>query len=1069
MIEKNIEKNNCNIERKGSYDLENIRYLSRAHKVIFSSIEQLIRTNRINGFEADAYFVVFYINFSLPYNLQNEGHDFQADFNLLLTTSENILDSSFFKRSVPYLLKKIHHILKNKQPMEIDEAENRCLRFKNLINKKMDIQDAEIKNNDFDKADKPKIVDSLSCKNQFEEIIKDLLFRIHADSYQDGYYNFLPSITDMSFTHSLQEIMECINSKIYKKYTVQDARCFEVFSRSNYYLYKVYKEEPYSYIASIVLTLYGSDDIYPVIKYGDEDPLIQEVVKNINLKDIIQNVSRQLSSNTSLFVSNQSFLSQYILNAVEDNCRDNLKELLEKIKKINNNAKEHKVNDELFLYKHHLKIIQIVNIMGNEGIKYFSALLGNSVLTLQRELERLPLFFIEKELSEFFNALKPEKNIHDFIKDFNDCLRLMNLLCNWDNFSFNFEKNLQLILEIFQKIIEVKFLSYENKASPKEIQKSLTDYIGDITLKGNTDKSNPIKVIIKFLSQAILRKLTGNNQEEPIDHEKVIMLFQKITTDELTKLCLATQCISNNEYKSIYTKLLLADLFEGNIDDILHNIEQDDESCQKLALHNASIRKILLEKNFNPENLLIYPKELNITFTPKNDSNEFDEKLKAYTVLYSYLETLKNKINNRQDNKETLISIENRITRLLKIENNVKKMNKATSIVRAISKYKLKTSGELQDLNEFMEHAIEQANIIGNIKSKTVPKKNNSEKTFIVKQWDKRDKDTFFLGDEVGCCLATTNTQFHAMVQRRMDDAMLFHVAVDKPTGKAAALIWLYLAINDKNEVILVANFFEVAAKYGIEQDLRIALLNGLLKFTDEYCKDNNVKFYMNQLGYGWNKEDLHHYDLVELNILDKLGGPLILDTEAKNLKGKYLTKEKYYLSSLAITKFHKFVHEKINLNNILIGTPKREESKNTKDLLLNNVQQTNENLKQENKKNKVKVKCDKYDVNNILNDTITTKPYSQDKKNIVTKTLKSNPNERITTEQTIDKFSEITESELKKEGTINTINKSDNKEITQLAAAVEVGVEAVIGAVGLFKQHAAKKEDSTCTAEVKL
>lgn len=156
------------------------------------------------------------------------------------------------------------------------------------------------------------------------------------------------------------------------------------------------------------------------------------------------------------------------------------------------------------------------------------------------------------------------------------------------------------------------------------------------------------------------------------------------------------------------------------------------------------------------------------------------------------------------------------------------------------------------------------------------------------------------------------------MVQRRMDDAMLFHVAIDQITGRPAALIWLYLAETADKDIVLIANFFEVNTKYALNDSLRLALLNALLLFTQKYCEANpNIKgFYMNQLSYGWNIKDIRHYPLTELVIADKLGGPFIPDIDAEQIdmedldtckQIQELTKQKYYLVSLNQNQFHKF------------------------------------------------------------------------------------------------------------------------------------------------------------------
>ena len=125
---------------------------------------------------------------------------------------------------------------------------------------------------------------------------------------------------------------------------------------------------------------------------------------------------------------------------------------------------------------------------------------------------------------------------------------------------------------------------------------------------------------------------------------------------------------------------------------------------------------------------------------------------------------------------------------------------------------------------EFSEHACAQFSLIDTtpITEKAPKSKDNQVHYFRVEQWPKDRATTFFLGDEVGCCLATNSSQFQAMVQRRMDDAMLFHVATDITTGKPVALVWLYLVETSDKQIVLMANFFEVKLRKLLRTNLEI-------------------------------------------------------------------------------------------------------------------------------------------------------------------------------------------------------------------------------------------------------
>ncbi|MDI9818478.1 MULTISPECIES: hypothetical protein [unclassified Legionella] len=237
-------------------------------------------------------------------------------------------------------------------------------------------------------------------------------------------------------------------------------------------------------------------------------------------------------------------------------------------------------------------------------------------------------------------------------------------------------------------------------------------------------------------------------------------------------------------------------------------------------------------------------------------------------------------------------------------------VDKIISNIRALDQHFAETSTQFK---EFVQHTIDQVGLLKEEQKTNTPNK-KSIFHFSVEQWPKDKIMTFFLGDEVGCCLATTNPQFQAMVQRRMDDALLFHVAVDKATNRPAALIWLYLAETEEGKIVLVANFFEVNTKYAVNETVRLALLNGLLQFTYQYLKSNpNINaFYMNRLSYGWNTRDLDSYPITDVSLVDKLGGPYIPgyseeDIDLDKEKRLAITDQQYYLVSLNQRQFHQF------------------------------------------------------------------------------------------------------------------------------------------------------------------
>jgi hypothetical protein len=221
----------------------------------------------------------------------------------------------------------------------------------------------------------------------------------------------------------------------------------------------------------------------------------------------------------------------------------------------------------------------------------------------------------------------------------------------------------------------------------------------------------------------------------------------------------------------------------------------------------------------------------------------------------------------------------------------------------------------LVQLNEFSEHFREQYRRVKKFTKHTTEHKTSeltNGRRFRVRQWSKEDPRTLNLGQYVQCCLAPTNTQFPAAVQRRMDAAMMFHVVEDDATNTPVALLGLYFGDADIDNIYLMANFAEVNTICGQDEDLRKVLLNALLFFTKVmYCKDNpGIKeFCFNQLTYGWNERDLLHHPLHTLKLVDKVGGafqPIVCgETKVSIEKRAEITSSNYYLVSLLKTSFH--------------------------------------------------------------------------------------------------------------------------------------------------------------------
>jgi len=416
------------------------------------------------------------------------------------------------------------------------------------------------------------------------------------------------------------------------------------------------------------------------------------------------------------------------------------------------------------------------------------------------------------------------------------------------------------------------------------------------------------------LASALYKRIIGECSDKA--DEFIAGIFDRMSVERITQLFVASSNMQDNEYREVYHGFIKRDLFGGDINVFLHNMEQNDQVGKAITHHNKKIHHALLSLMIDPDFALRYPKKLSLSIHVESNDIEVNSQLSFFNTIWADLLALDEIIK-----KENLSSLHVNLREALKpackqferIRKRIETSGEPSSTVlekkvpelHAIRDSLVKLIAIMNEsflrnasLYEYAMHYIEH------FKAYVPVRKHTKQNTlnFSVRQWNKESPDTFFLGNEVGCCLATDGGQFQAMVQRRLDDAMLFHVAIDESSNRPAALAWLFLAETMDGQLALVANFFEVHTRYGKIPQVRKELLNGLIAFTKQYCEDNGIEiFLMNPLTYGWNTGDLDNIPVKEIAIKDKLGGAFVPDDEYEydTDDAALLTKELYYIASL--------------------------------------------------------------------------------------------------------------------------------------------------------------------------
>lgn len=601
---------------------------------------------------------------------------------------------------------------------------------------------------------------------------------------------------------------------------------------------------------------------------------------------------------------------------------DRLTCFLKKWHKANQKAKLfQKRHFSAFFVVHHRILLQLEYIFGNPIYAHLEKELGQSVLVLERNLSILTLLPHAQQvlLKDYVARLAMPLSTSDRQSIIDVCIMLAVL---------NLRQNHTIADE--QDSIDDEHVDYT----------SITTCFLEDHLKHEASPHNLLLQISREVITSICVTYDGILSSTSIEQ-----MLSRYSASKLAELAAATRemHLRGSEYTSAYLDLVRHDLFQLDVDAYLHDTTQLSQPANNIAKHNQKILAQL--KSFGiDESATKYQKVAHQIFRCSGNDSMYSEP-EILTLIHADLVALQQVLLRIPEGPFINASqkIQTQITELLVTKKNIrqrvrawqKDSDKIHRLHRQIIAL-LQRSDVPEVVTEFGEHFLDRYKLLVTFKSEQHTKTAAIEKEyfFTFKQWDKSHPNTFFLGEEVGCCLSVQGGQFASMVQRRLDDAMLFHTAIDQETGKVAALLWLYIAIDHNGNPFLMMNFSEVNSKYAQHEALRKSLLDGLLQFTQSYADEMQLPFYMNQLSYGWNQFDLKHYPISEIIFDTKVGGPLIpalspeeLDAELRhvnyntaNRKLGQLTCEHYYLDSLrrclyygklAVHKFDAVVHAK--------------------------------------------------------------------------------------------------------------------------------------------------------------
>jgi len=582
-------------------------------------------------------------------------------------------------------------------------------------------------------------------------------------------------------------------------------------------------------------------------------------------------------------------------NSSFETIKQEFKSFVELYDRVNYKASaEHQYDRFLFFLQYGSQSELLVQVMGADGIALMRKQLAYTVLPLKRLLDKLPHRLdeeITKVIKKCFDTLSQHtKKTPEFCHSFYLSLVCINILCSMYGLPTD------------------EYEDHESMYSALRSAKSVDELLYSLAT---------------LVTKNIFQNLGSDNLAFQAE-KNITSLFDKVSVEYFAELAKASLNMAEDNYKEVFLNLLKRYLLDGNVDDYLHNPNQENQSGREISLHNQHIQQELKDAGIVPAHALnfkpIYSFEIDCS-TQTNDN--------ASLLLWASLEKLQQAVSDCQKEAVLVPSYGEHLTKMQQLLNKLfahevkdedtktlaqildkeSSQSQIAQLIKLNKKVQSQRADQASESLDCLNKCSKEVDDAIKDKKKCARTKKDSQ-FFTVELWKKSNADTFLLGKYVSCCLAPDGGSFNAMNQRCMDDAFTIPVVKDA-FGNTIALYWQYLAKMPNGSIVLIGNFPEVHTLYGNNPKLRVGIFHGLLKFIDCYLKANpEIKhFYMMPPTYGYNKSDLEHFDFVQVAPgFDKLGGPY--RPSSMDHDDQLSTSDQYYLVSLDKRKFRLFDRE---------------------------------------------------------------------------------------------------------------------------------------------------------------
>ena len=434
-----------------------------------------------------------------------------------------------------------------------------------------------------------------------------------------------------------------------------------------------------------------------------------------------------------------------------------------------------------------------------------------------------------------------------------------------------------------------------------------------VTFKSILQQSTSLEEANKLISKEILKVYLGDLITGDIDNQNEMFLI-----NNLPQILIARRAMKRDNYEAVFDQIIrLALTPKQSFNHFFTELQQSSLLGQKIAAHNTTIQKKLSSSGIDVEKAFNYKVVTSFTFADEV-TTDYNRILAAiWADVQNVQKYLTKFLTLEHPAKTNFVNLDHAITKftheitkglkgsdissptLMSLQKILKGSN-LSLLEKCVTHYQ-KIQQMLDDNKEFLiflencktipeidlrelrahcDHLVaDLATLKNNLGQKPV-ESFKSERNFRIEAWDKNRVETLLLGNNVGCCLATNGGHFPALVQRWMDQAMLFHVVYEEGSVPVA-LVWLFFAENPANpgRVIVVANFFEIKASLGVISKLSDLILKQLLQFSGTYAKEiGAVDFIIRPLTYGYFIANRNITQFKQVNCsLQKIGGCLSL------------------------------------------------------------------------------------------------------------------------------------------------------------------------------------------------